>query len=203
MRFGRRSWLLCWGLAIIAAAVLAVACTTQNPVMMLVFDGVPEPGVARVPQPVVKQPRRPKYKKPPPPVTIVEVPDIPPPTDWKGIYAGLSRNEDGVAWVKALEAKQITPKPGLAPDAKDEEVTDLDVELDANGPDNKATFPHKAHTMWMACTACHTGIFEMEKGKAKMTMAGMNEGQWCGACHGKVAIPELTACAACHTAMGK
>lgn len=203
MRGERRSWMASWRAATIAACVLAVACTTQNPVMTFFFDGVPEPGAKHVPQPVVKQPRRPKYQKPKPPVTFVEVPDLPPPTDWKGIYAGLPRGEDGVAWVKAIEAKAITPKPGIAPDAKDEEPTDLDVELDASGAETKALFPHKAHTLWMGCTSCHTALFEMEKGKAKMTMAGMGEGQWCGACHGKVALPELTSCPACHTQMGK
>lgn len=200
----RRRWRrISWGLGAAGLAALAIACTTQNPVMTALFDGVPEPGAEHVPAPVVKQPRRPKYVKPPPPVRFVEVPDLPPPTDWKGIYASLPRNDDAVAWVKALEAKQINPKPSLDPDAKEDEPTDLDVELDSSGKETKAVFPHKAHTMWMACPACHTSIFEMEKGKAKMTMAGMGDGQWCGTCHGKVAQPELTACPACHTEMGK
>ena len=190
----------CLAVAMLGTA-LVVACTSQNPVMTAFFDGVPQPGVKSDPAPVVKQPRRPKYKKPPPRVTFVEVPEAPPATDWKAIYAALPRNDDAVAWVKALESKAIEPKPGLAPDAKDEDVTDMDVELDSTGPDSKAIFPHKAHTLWMGCPACHTGIFEMEKGKAKMSMAGMGEGQWCGACHGKVAAPELTTCAACHPAM--
>lgn len=200
MRAGRRFTVT---LGAAALAVLAFACTTQNPVMTFFFEGVPEPGAQHVAAPVVKQPRRPAYQKPPPAVKMVEVPDLPPAIDWKGIYAALPRNDDAVAWVKALEAKQITPKPGIAPDAKDEEPTDMDVELDSSGPDMKAVFPHKAHTLWMACTTCHTSIFEMEKGKAKMTMAGMGEGQWCGTCHGKVAAPDLNGCPACHTAMGK
>jgi c(7)-type cytochrome triheme protein len=199
----RRPSLASWCLVVIGMAALAVACTAQNPAMTFLFDGVPQPGVGHVPEPVVKKPRRPKYRKPPPPVTFVEVPELPPVVDWKGIYAGLARNEDGVAWVKAIEAKQVMPKPGITPDVKDDEATDLDVELDASGPENKALFPHKAHTLWMGCTTCHTALFEMEKGKAKMTMAGMGEGRWCGACHGKVAAPELTSCPACHTAMGK
>ena len=198
---GRLSWRASWCIGLAAAAALAVACTTQNPVMTSLFYGGPDPGVAQEPAPVVKQPRRPKYKKPPPAVTYVEVPDLPPAVDWKGIYASLARDDNGVQWTKALEAKQITPKPGIAADAKDEEPTDMDTELDSTGEASKAVFPHKAHTSWMACTACHTGIFEMEKGKAKMTMAGMGEGQWCGACHGKVALPELTTCGACHPGM--
>ena len=182
------------------ALAAAVACTTQNPAMTFFFDGVPQPGEARRADPVVKAPRRAKYTPPPPAVKYVEVPDLPEPTDWKAIYAGLPRAEGGdVEWTKALDAKQIAPKPGLAADAKDEDVLELDVELTASGQAEwKALFPHKPHTQWMACTSCHTGLFEMEKGKAKITMAGMGEGQWCGACHGKVALPEQTTCAACH-----
>jgi c(7)-type cytochrome triheme protein len=202
MRSERRCWQFAWGLGVAGiAALVLVACTTRNPVLTTLFEGVPEPGASQDPAPVVKQARRPKYKKPPPAVSYVEVPDLPPAIDWRGIYAGLPRNDETVAWVKALETKAITPKPGLAPDAKDEDPTDMDVELDSTGPDSKAVFPHRAHTMWMACTGCHTGIFEMEKGKAKMTMAGMGEGQWCGACHGKVASPDLTGCGACHPGM--
>jgi c(7)-type cytochrome triheme protein len=103
--------------------------------------------------------------------------------------------------MKALESKQVTPKPGLTADVKDEDPTDMDVELASSGEGTKAVFPHKAHTSWMGCPACHTSIFEMEKGKAKMTMAGMGEGNWCGACHGKVALPELTTCGSCHPGM--
>jgi c(7)-type cytochrome triheme protein len=198
---GRRRWPILCALGV-AAVALAAACTTRNPAMTFLFEGVPQPGAqAKEPDPVVKKPRRPKYTKPPPAVAFVQVPDLPPPTDWKGIYAGLPRSDDGVAWVKALETHAITPKPGIAADAKDEEPTDMDTELDSSGPDSKAVFPHKAHTEWLACGNCHTALFEMEKGKAKMTMAGMGEGQWCGACHGKVALPELTSCGACHPGM--
>jgi c(7)-type cytochrome triheme protein len=191
--------------AAVAVAVLLVACTTANPVMTFVFDGVPAPGEERVAADVVKQPRRLPYKKPALAVTWVEIPDLPPPIDWKGKFAELPRDDGGnVAWTKALDEKLITPKPGLADDAKEEEPTDMDTELATSGQaEYKVMFPHKAHTQWMACPACHTGIFEMEHGKTKMTMAAMNDGQQCGVCHGQVAAPELTACPACHKEMGK
>jgi c(7)-type cytochrome triheme protein len=190
--------------AVIAAALVA-ACTTANPVMTFLFDGVPAPGEERVPQPVVKQPRRLPYKPPPPAVTWVAVPDLPPAIDWKARYAELPRTDGGdIAWVKALDDKVIAPKPGIADDAKDEDATDMDTELATSGQaEYKVMFPHKAHTEWMACPACHTGIFEMEKGKTKMTMDAMNAGAQCGACHGKVAAPDLTACPVCHKEMGK
>jgi len=191
----------CWVIAA-AAVVLEVACTTANPVMTFFFDGVPQPGEIRVSQDVVKPPRRPVYKPPPPPVKFVEVPDLPPVIDWAGIFQGLPRNDAGaVAWTKALDEKLIAPKPGIAADAKDEEATDMDVELTSSGqPEYKVIFPHKSHTQWMGCPACHAGLFEMEKGKAKLTMADMGDGKQCGVCHGKVAAPELTSCPDCHKA---
>jgi c(7)-type cytochrome triheme protein len=175
--------------------------------MTFFFYGVPEPGAQREAPPVVKQPRREKYVPPPPKVRFVEIPDLPPAVDWRGIYASLPKAEGGemVAWNLALEAKQVTPKPGIAKDAKDEEATDMDVEIATSGQAEwKALFAHKPHTQWLKCDNCHAnGLFEMEKGKVKMTMTGMGEGQWCGACHGKVAAPELTTCAACHPAAPK
>ena len=190
--------------ATVAACVVS-ACTTANPVMTFFFDRVPAPGETYVAQDVVKQPRRPTYKKPPPKVKFVEVLDLPPPIDWKARYAELPRNDSGaVAWTKALNGKAIEPKPGIAPDAKDEDPTDMDVEIATSGQaEYKVVFAHKPHTQWMACPACHTGIFEMEKGKTKMTMEKMGAGEQCGACHGKVASPEISECPVCHAALGK
>jgi c(7)-type cytochrome triheme protein len=75
----------------------------------------------------------------------------------------------------------------------------MDVELTSSGqPDYKVTFKHKPHTQWMGCPLCHAGLFEMEKGKAKLTMADMGAGKQCGVCHGKVAAPELSSCPDCH-----
>lgn len=204
-----RAWVAMWRAGGLALWLLAAAaCTSQNPVLTFLFDGVPQPGESRVAPSVVKQPRREKYKPPPPPVRFVEVPDLPPPTDWNAIYARLPRIEEGselVAWTKALESKQIAPKAGIADDAKDEDPTDMDVEIATSGQAEwKSVFGHKSHTQWMKCDSCHAnGLFEMEKGKVKMTMAGMGEGQWCGACHGKVAAPEMTSCPACHPAAPK
>ena len=39
------------------------------------------------------------------------------------------------------------------------------------------------------CESCHPSLFQKKKGSAKMTMASLNKGQFCGACHnGKVAF---------------
>ena len=80
------------------------ACTTANPVATFFFDGLPAPGEEQAAQDVVKKPRRLPYVKPPPPVTFVEVPELPPAIDWKGKFAELPRNDAGdVEWTKALD----------------------------------------------------------------------------------------------------
>jgi c(7)-type cytochrome triheme protein len=181
------------------------ACTTARPVLTFLFEGVPAEGQDYTMVAVARPPRRPPYVKPnrPPPVTdLGEARAV---IDWSARYAELPKTDSGdVAWAKALEAKLITPLPGLAADAKDEDPTDMDVELVPDGqPEMKAVFSHKVHTAWMGCPSCHDAIFAMEKGKTKMTMAKLNEGEYCGVCHGKVAMPDMNGCPACHTAMGK
>ncbi|GAB4483156.1 MAG: hypothetical protein OHK006_03290 [Thermodesulfovibrionales bacterium] len=51
------------------------------------------------------------------------------------------------------------------------------------------------------CESCHPALFQMKKGAAEMTMAALNQGKFCGACHdGKTAFgtndPEK--CHECH-----
>lgn len=51
-------------------------------------------------------------------------------------------------------------------------------------PMGAVTFSGQTHMDAGAqCDDCHTGLFEQTKGTAKMTMAEMNEGKWCGTCH--------------------
>jgi c(7)-type cytochrome triheme protein len=73
------------------------------------------------------------------------------------------------------------------------------------GPMGKVTFDSKVHSdKGLKCADCHMGtskLFEMKKGKDKITMAAMNEGKFCGACHdGKKAhsVKAPDACAKCH-----
>lgn len=54
----------------------------------------------------------------------------------------------------------------------------------AGGPMGKVTFDGKAHAdKGLKCNDCHTKIFQMKKGSAKMTMAAINKGEYCGTCH--------------------
>lgn len=70
----------------------------------------------------------------------------------------------------------------------------------ANAAMGNTTFSHDFHTgKGLACTDCHTDPFAMAKGTAKITMADINGGKFCGKCHaagGKAFA--ATDCAKCH-----
>lgn len=191
-------------LTAVVAGPLLTSCSMPRSLKTLLFENVPPPGEERPPPPVVVRPRHPPLKpltrKPP---AAVAAPKRPPPPDWRALYANLPRTEQGqVDWVRALAEKLISPKPGLAKDAEALEPTDLDLEFAPEGmPEFKVVFSHKVHTQWLTCANCHSGIFEMEKGKAKLSMEKFNSGAYCGVCHRKVATPDLNDCKRCHVAM--
>jgi c(7)-type cytochrome triheme protein len=72
----------------------------------------------------------------------------------------------------------------------------------------KVVFDGKAHAdKGLKCAECHTKpkLFEMKKGGDKMTMAAMNEGKFCGACHDGTKAFSVKAeadCAKCHKGGG-
>jgi c(7)-type cytochrome triheme protein len=71
-------------------------------------------------------------------------------------------------------------------------------------PIGKVTFDGKAHAAkGLKCADCHSKpkLFEMKKGGDKITMAAMNDGKFCGACHdGKKSfgVKAPADCAQCH-----
>jgi len=113
--------------------------------------------------------------------------------------AGLPKDKFGlIDWMAIVNQKIIKPRGSLKPGAPEMPPFDMNVLITAKGDYvNDVLFPHKAHTYWLKCENCHTGIFIMAKGKNKMTMQGIVQGKWCGRCHGKVAFP-LTDCNRCH-----
>ena len=76
--------------------------------------------------------------------------------------------------------------------------------LDFASPIGNVRFDGKVHADKGAkCADCHTKpkLFEMKKGSAKMTMAAMNEGKFCGTCHDGTKAFSVKApadCAKCH-----
>lgn len=72
-------------------------------------------------------------------------------------------------------------------------------------PLSAVPFSHKLHVTErkLTCQECHTNIFQMKKHVASpaMTMAKLNEGQFCGACHNGTrafATKEFQSCVKCH-----
>lgn len=66
-------------------------------------------------------------------------------------------------------------------------------------------FSHQNHIegFGLGCDACHSDIFEMEKGAAlqagDFTMQSFAEGKYCGSCHdGRSAFDASTRCGSCH-----
>lgn len=185
-------------LAAVSSALLLSACTAPPRLLSAVF------GPVQTPQAVEHKPRRETYQSPKP-APVVEMKEEAPRTDWAAMLEQLPRDASGgTDWVRALEEKLIEPKPGLDAKAEDEPVLELDVELVPKGaPEFKTIYSHKTHTRLLACTNCHTAIFQMEKGAARITMEKIFAGEYCGACHGKVAFDVATGCPRCHLGMPK
>jgi c(7)-type cytochrome triheme protein len=72
------------------------------------------------------------------------------------------------------------------------------------GSPGPVTFSHTFHVegKGLKCNACHTKVFKMKKGQSgTLTMAAMEEGKFCGACHdGKQAfsVKDKASCEKCH-----
>jgi c(7)-type cytochrome triheme protein len=117
---------------------------------------------------------------------------------WVDAQALLPVTAGAADWTKALAEEVIAPRPGLEPAATARPVLPMDVELipEGNAP-FKVVFPHQAHTEWLGCESCHPALFQMAKGANAITMAKIQAGEYCGACHGKVAFP-VEACGRCH-----
>jgi len=72
----------------------------------------------------------------------------------------------------------------------------------AGGGAGKVVFDGKTHADKGAkCNDCHPSLFQMKKGADKITMADINAGKFCGACHnGTKAFKagDAANCAKCH-----
>jgi c(7)-type cytochrome triheme protein len=82
-------------------------------------------------------------------------------------------------WVRVLSVVvAATASMGVAMAVPPGKTTEF-----AGGGMGKVVFDGKLHAdKGLKCDACHTKIFPMKK-SAKITMAAMNKGENCGACH--------------------
>ena len=107
--------------------------------------------------------------------------------DWAG---------NKVDWVKSLENGLISPRPNLRGD-RVPEILDSTVLMRNTNEQKYVLFPHKPHSQWMSCDACHDSIFVAEIDANPINMGKILEGEYCGLCHGAVSFP-LTECNRCH-----
>lgn len=113
--------------------------------------------------------------------------------------AGLPRDKRGeVDWMKALREERIRPRTSLR-DERPMEVLKLDIIMRNTKEMPHVRFPHESHTMWLACTNCHDGIFVPKAGANPITMGSIFQGKYCGVCHDRVAFTTVFACERCHS----
>lgn len=144
----------------------------------------------------------PQVAKPPKPKSFFpgKRPDIERLATWAEVEAQLPKNKvEGPDWSAALAQGIIAPLTSLTPGETALEELPIEVNLKGAMP---VVFPHAPHTRWLACDNCHTDIFPMEGGATEMTMEALNDGKFCGVCHGKVAFDIMTGCPLCHPEMG-
>jgi c(7)-type cytochrome triheme protein len=123
--------------------------------------------------------------------------------NWQEASGGLPKDDAGrVDWMAALKARAIAPRPAIDPKGPAQASLDLDVELMSSASRLfRVRFSHAAHTEWLACASCHPGIFPLSR-RAPPSLVSMKKiaaGEFCGACHGKVAFGVEGECARCHT----
>jgi len=114
-------------------------------------------------------------------------------------FRSLPRSISGdyVNWVEALESGAINPRARVAGqgamEVRDDKILFSDTK---NMP--QVSFPHRAHSEWLACRNCHDWLFKAQAGGNDISMSMIARGQACGLCHGKVAFPP-TECFRCHS----
>jgi len=117
-------------------------------------------------------------------------------------YDGLPQSEtglgNGVNWVKALDDGNIKPRWERTDPSAEPMVMDMNIVRVPKSSMPDVVFPHRQHTLWLACSNCHPDIFIPRKGANQINMAAIILGQKCGVCHGKVAFP-VSECKRCHS----
>ncbi|MGE5649120.1 MAG: c(7)-type cytochrome triheme domain-containing protein [Bacillota bacterium] len=103
-----------------------------------------------------------------------------------------------IDWMKALRSGAINPRADLT-GTKAPEVLDLDIILKNTKEMPYVKFPHNSHTQWLACSNCHDKIFVPKAGANPISMDKIFRGEYCGACHGRVAFITHFSCERCHS----
>jgi c(7)-type cytochrome triheme protein len=179
--------------ALLAGFAALQGCQNKSPLLADLF--VPLPPSA----PIKNAPRHPPPPKKEPIVIVQEEVIRPPDIDWAAVYAGLPRDSKGaVEWMRALDEKAVTPKPGIDPAAEPASTHDSEITFVPDGnPGKTAVFRHATHTQWLSCKNCHPAVFKKRDENLQFTHDDMDAGKYCGACHKKVVVLP-GGCKGCH-----
>lgn len=106
--------------------------------------------------------------------------------------------KSAVDWMTALGSGAIKPRADLGGEGK-MQVLDLDIVMKNTKEMPHVKFPHNSHTQWLACSNCHDQIFVPKAGANAVDMTKIFNGQYCGACHDRVAFRTFFSCERCHS----
>lgn len=101
-------------------------------------------------------------------------------------------------WMRALRDGLITPRSDLSGKGS-MEILDLDIIMKNTKEMPHVRFPHRSHTLWLACSNCHPTPFKPIAGSSVIQMADIFRGQYCGMCHDRVAFVTFFSCNRCHS----
>ncbi len=108
---------------------------------------------------------------------------------------------NGIDWVAALKGGLFAPATFLKVRPKEvpfDRTLLLEAEWNFVPP---AIFPHAEHLRWMGCDTCHPDVFNIKKKTTEhFFMSAILKGEFCGACHLRVAFP-MDDCRRCHPGM--
>jgi c(7)-type cytochrome triheme protein len=104
-----------------------------------------------------------------------------------------------IDWARAIERGNIRPTQSILDPNFTQIPYTKDLVLESewyNVP--PSVFSHGSHTRWLDCANCHPHVFNIKKKTTKhFLMENILKGQFCGACHLKVAFP-IDDCWRCH-----
>lgn len=185
---------------LVVLALLGCEYESRRRVLTFLFEDIAADGTYASAA-VARSPRHPPAATPiPTPTPFVQVKPKVDVTSWEAAQKDLPKDIDGNPdFVAAMATDLIAPRAGTDPQATPAETQELELVLESKkSPALKVPFSHRVHTQWLQCPNCHTDLFEMTAGAAHITMADIDAGKYCGACHGPVVFGGPKACGRCH-----
>jgi c(7)-type cytochrome triheme protein len=110
---------------------------------------------------------------------------------------------NGIDWSAALKEGIVSPVNSIGTDPPIKLAAKLKqpLKLGTSSPRSDVDFSHQDHYEELDCSNCHPDIFNIKKKSTEdFTMDSNIYGNFCGACHMKVAFP-MNDCKRCHKSM--